>query len=92
MGAGSYDFFPVLSVRWLEITTETTRTAAWAAASLGKGEPLVMRYIFPEGDVSFIVIVVLICVELLKVLIVPNPFDVLLLAGLILVLVLTARP
>lgn len=51
-----------------------------------------MRYIFPEGDVSFIVIVVLICVELLKVLIVPNPFDVLLLAGLILVLVLTARP
>lgn len=51
-----------------------------------------MRHTFPEGDVSFIVVVVLICVELLKVLIVPNPFDVILLAGLIFVLILNTRP
>lgn len=50
-----------------------------------------MKYTFPEGDVSFIVVVVLICVELLKVLIIPNPFDVILLGGLILVLILTTR-
>ncbi len=50
-----------------------------------------MKHTFPERDVSFVVVVVLICVELLKVMIIPNPFDVLLLGGLILVLILTTR-
>lgn len=60
---------------------------------IGEGDTRsAMKHTFPEGDISFIVIVVLICVELLKVLIAPNPFDVILLGGLILVLILTARP
>jgi len=42
-------------------------------------------------DVTFIVIVVMIAIELIKVLIVPNPFDVVLLGGLIFVLILTMR-
>jgi len=41
-------------------------------------------------EVSFVVIVVLICVLLLKILFIPNPLDVIILGGLILVLILTS--
>jgi len=43
------------------------------------------------SDISFVVIVTLISVLLLKVLVIPNPFDVIILGGLILVLILTTR-
>lgn len=42
-------------------------------------------------DISFAVIVTLISVLLLKVLVIPNPFDVIILGGLIFVLILTTR-
>ena len=46
---------------------------------------------FRNIDVAFIVVVAMICIELIKVLIIPNPFDVVLLGGLIFVLILTMR-
>lgn len=50
-----------------------------------------MRPTFHRRDTAFKVIVALIGVELLKVLFVPNPFDVIVLAGLIGVLVFSSR-
>lgn len=50
-----------------------------------------MRPSLHKRDIVFKVIVVLIGVELLKVLFVPNPFDVIVLAGLIGVLVFSSR-
>lgn len=50
-----------------------------------------MRRRLRELDFTFIVIVVMIFIELIKILIVPNPFDVVLLGGLIVVLILTLR-
>lgn len=43
------------------------------------------------NDVGFIIVVSLIVIELLKVLFIPNPFDVFVLAGLIFVLIVMAR-
>ncbi|MFO7318774.1 MAG: hypothetical protein FWJ64_04465 [Limnochordia bacterium] len=48
-----------------------------------------MRRFRGFSDAVFVVIVTLISVLLLKVLVTPNPFDVIILAGLIIVLILT---
>lgn len=47
-----------------------------------------MRPFGRKADIGFIVIVTLISVLLLKVLVIPNPFDVIILGGLIFVLIL----
>lgn len=47
-----------------------------------------MRPFRPASDIVFAVIVTLIVVLLLKVLFIPNPVDVIVLGGLILVLIL----
>lgn len=50
-----------------------------------------MRAHQPRGETGFIVLVSLIVVELLKVLFIPNPFDVMVLGGLVFVALMTVR-